>query len=73
MISERKKLQAEGNVAIAAGSGIGAFGLSTYALAGTVCPLCYVAVPGFLAWGAYKHIKAKKDINNVRDQSTKNQ
>lgn len=50
----------DANNCIAFGVGLGSFGAIATALTGVVCPICYVAGPGFLGYGAYKKYKARK-------------
>ncbi len=44
----------EANKALLTGAGIGAWGVASAALLGSVCPMCVIAAPALLGYGAYK-------------------
>ena len=48
----------DANTMIVGGLGIGAFGIISAAIGGAVCPVCVVAAPALLGFGAYKRWKA---------------
>lgn len=50
----------KGNLELAAGAGIGAYGTAMAITAGFVCPACVIAAPALLGAGLYKRHKAKK-------------
>ena len=45
---------------ILGGLGIGAFGIISAAVGGAVCPICVVAAPALIGFGAYKRYKGWK-------------
>lgn len=53
LATERK----EANTCMAIGAGVGVLSAASAVLAGAVCPLCYVAVPGLIGYGAYRRWK----------------
>ena len=50
----------EANTCLALGAGIGALGTGSALLAGAVCPVCYVVVPGLVAAGLIGRHRAKR-------------
>lgn len=48
----------DANTCLAAGAGITALGVGSAMTAGAVCPLCIVAAPALLGYGAWKRYKA---------------
>lgn len=58
--TEQNDERTEANTAIGTGLGIGAFGVASAALLGSVCPLCVVAAPGLVGYGLYKRYASKR-------------
>ena len=56
---DKKATTADANTLIVGGLGIGAFGIISAAIGGAVCPVCVVAAPALLGFGAYKRWKAR--------------
>lgn len=52
------------------GSGIGAYGLTNFAISGFVCPACLVLTPAFLGFGAYKKYKFLKNKDSSSEESS---
>ena len=53
-----EQLRADGNSYLAAGVGMGVFGVASAVLLGAVCPACVVVTPALLGAGAYKRAMA---------------
>ena len=58
-----EKDRAEGNTCLALGGGLLALSAGTALVAGAVCPLCVIATPALLGYGAYKRIKGGRAAN----------
>ena len=64
----KEDLAADGKRHLKYGFGFGILSVGAIATFGAVaCPLCVVAVPGFLISGALK-LKKAKDIENMKNQ-----
>lgn len=50
----------EANACMAIGAGVGALGAVSAALAGAVCPICWIVAPGLIGLGALKRRAALK-------------
>jgi hypothetical protein len=50
----------EANATLAAGLGIGAFGIASLAVFGSTCPLCVAAAPVLVSLGLYKRRTASR-------------
>lgn len=50
----------DANTTLGAGLGIGAFGLASAALLGATCPVCVVAAPALIGYGALKRVRCAR-------------
>jgi hypothetical protein len=55
----------EANTALGTGLGIGAFGVASATLIGSVCPLCVVAAPALIGYGVYKRVQCARAERNA--------
>jgi hypothetical protein len=56
----RDEMRSEANTYLVAGAGIGAWGAISVAALGAVCPLCFVAAPALVGYGAYQRYCLRK-------------
>ncbi|MCB0310235.1 MAG: hypothetical protein KDD42_03305 [Bdellovibrionales bacterium] len=61
--NSKKKLR-DANTCIGLGAGVGVLGASSVLLTGAMCPVCYVAVPALIGYGALERYRAKKSIRS---------
>jgi hypothetical protein len=72
-ISDARKAErderAEAYTAIGTGAGIGAFGIASAALLGSVCPACVVAAPALIAYGVYRRVQCARRARSSCDNA----
>jgi hypothetical protein len=61
-----KEERSEANTALGTGLGIGAFGVASAALIGSVCPVCVVAAPALIGYGVFKRVQCSRKSRNDR-------
>ncbi|GEM_PF-7001482 len=67
-ITKSEELLKDGKRHLKYGVGFGVLSLGAVAVFGALaCPLCVVAVPGFIASGVIK-MKQSKDVKKIKDQ-----